>query len=483
MWHGRILEAMRNGAADPFLASCYFKKDSSPPDYTPMAQASAESAKLGAELGGKQLDEAKRQYDANMTVAKPIIDAQAALTQQQIAQGNEYAAYAKQSRPAEQAMMAQAFGVTGADTAKYNELRAAAAAKGQQTWQAQQSQNVSGIDAQIAQLQAKQDAEYAKVQQSQATAQTMQAAREQAAREQAATARGRMNEWGVYENNGQPAEPAPAAAPDNLYKAVDYSAQLKALQDSKLAATGQKFDPSTVDQTEADAYSQQAMMSGLQGIEARDAAERGNIQALTEADDATMYERGKGDIEYGVGNAIADTRTGYSSAINQAIRQGLRYGYSPSRLASMASGTALGNASQQASAANAARTQGITNYRGKMLAGANTGRSMGQQDKAIQWGKQLDAIGLSKGMVGASQGAYSLANQAGNSAVANQTGTGNAYMSAMGQGIGTQMQGQQMKQQGLSSVLNNQSANFSPQQDNTGAALGAVGGIASAVII
>lgn len=79
-----------------------------PPDYTPVANASAESAKLGAELGHAQLDESRRQYDANTAIAQPIVKAQTDLMNQSVAQGNDYYDYMKtQQRPVEQALNAE----------------------------------------------------------------------------------------------------------------------------------------------------------------------------------------------------------------------------------------------------------------------------------------------------------------------------------------------------------------------------------------
>ena len=54
-----------------------FKKDSDAPeapDYTPMANASAEGARLGKELGDAQLAENRRQYENNMAVSAPVVE-------------------------------------------------------------------------------------------------------------------------------------------------------------------------------------------------------------------------------------------------------------------------------------------------------------------------------------------------------------------------------------------------------------------------
>lgn len=82
------------------------------PDYTPMANASAEGARLGTELGREQLAENKRQYDANMQVAKPIIDAQGKQMQLAYDQGkSSFDAYEKEGRPLQQALRDDAMGI------------------------------------------------------------------------------------------------------------------------------------------------------------------------------------------------------------------------------------------------------------------------------------------------------------------------------------------------------------------------------------
>lgn len=82
------------------------------PDYTPMANASAEAARLGAELGNKQLDENKRQYENNMAVAKPIIDAQGKQMQLAYDQGkSSFDAYQNEGRPLQQALRDDAMGI------------------------------------------------------------------------------------------------------------------------------------------------------------------------------------------------------------------------------------------------------------------------------------------------------------------------------------------------------------------------------------
>lgn len=85
-------------------------KDSpAPPDYTPVAAASKEAAEIGAQLGREQLAENRRQYEQNMAVARPIIEAQSGLMTQSIEQGDDYFNYMKNTfRPLEGQMVADA---------------------------------------------------------------------------------------------------------------------------------------------------------------------------------------------------------------------------------------------------------------------------------------------------------------------------------------------------------------------------------------
>jgi hypothetical protein len=87
------------------------------PDYTPMAQASEAAARIAAEQGDRVLAESKRQYDRNMEVAQPIINAQAGMMKSAQEQGDEYYGYWKsKARPVEDALNADAM-KAGSDAA------------------------------------------------------------------------------------------------------------------------------------------------------------------------------------------------------------------------------------------------------------------------------------------------------------------------------------------------------------------------------
>lgn len=253
------------------------------PDYTPMAQASEKAAEIGAELGREQLAENKRQYDTNMEVAAPIIQAQTDLMKQSVEQGNDYYEYMKsRQRPVEDALNAEAM---------------------------------------AAGTEAKQD--------------------EAAAR------------------------------------------------------------------------------------------------------------------------AEADSMRGLTKAANVIARQGLRYGLAPSAIKSQAGTLSATQASNIAGATGAAR----------------------EQEKNVGYAKKLDVSGLYRGLPGASQGAYSVANNAGNSAVGNQKQTSAQYLNGMATGTNTIMQGQQQRISGLGATLNSQTSVYNAYQpvDNTGTVIGAVGGIAASL--
>ncbi len=84
------------------------------PDYTPVANASEEAARIGAEQADRVLAESTRQYDRNMAVAQPILDSQAAMMKSAQEQGDEYYNYWKtKAQPVEDALNADAMASGG----------------------------------------------------------------------------------------------------------------------------------------------------------------------------------------------------------------------------------------------------------------------------------------------------------------------------------------------------------------------------------
>jgi hypothetical protein len=146
------------------------------------------------------------------------------------------------------------------------------------------------------------------------------------------------------------------------------------------------------------------------------------------------------------GRAIADVRKGRTSAINAAIRAGLRFGMSSNKIGTAVIGDAGAAGSAEAAAANAGRTQ----------------------EKATGWAKKLDVAGLMRGLPGASQGAYSVALNSGNSAVDNTMKPGNALLAGNLGGASLIGQGQQMNLSGNQAILGaNQSAYNTQVQSNS----------------
>lgn len=336
-----------------------------PPDYKPLAEASAESARIMGELGNKQLDFAKLQYDEAKPLAEKIVDQQMGIADKTAAQGSDYYDYMKSYRPAERALLHESMGMTPDQVAELEAIS--------------QSGDRASYDA-------------------------------------------KLSAYGVDANRRQEAE-------INAAKALD----------------------------EADA----SIIGGT---------------------DSDVLAARSGEIEAGVGRAVADSQGGFTRSINQIARQGLRYGKGDAGIVAEAGSVGMAQASQTASAANFAREQGILGARGQAETKMNLRRNIADnvtKKQSIGWAKKLDASGLVKGMPGASQGAYGLAVSAGNSAAGNQAAPGNNYQAGMAAGAGTIGQGRTMYQNGLGSILNAQASQEAPT-DNTGAIVGAVGGIALA---
>lgn len=85
------------------------KSNPPPPDYTPLANASAEAARIQGELGREQLAFAREQYEANAPLLQEIAQMQMDAQQQQMDQAQEYYDYQVDTfRPLEQGLVADA---------------------------------------------------------------------------------------------------------------------------------------------------------------------------------------------------------------------------------------------------------------------------------------------------------------------------------------------------------------------------------------
>jgi hypothetical protein len=96
------------------------KKDSKAPDYSQMAAASVESAKIMGDLGNAQLDFAKQQYQDTKPMMDRLAQQQIDIADQSAAQGKDYNDYLKTFRPTEQAMMAEAMKDNSGKIEEYN---------------------------------------------------------------------------------------------------------------------------------------------------------------------------------------------------------------------------------------------------------------------------------------------------------------------------------------------------------------------------
>jgi hypothetical protein len=84
-------------------------KGAPPPDYTPLANASAEAARIQADLGREQLDFARDQYDRSAPILEGIAQNQIDAQSQQMAQAKDYYDYQVNTfRPLEKSIVADA---------------------------------------------------------------------------------------------------------------------------------------------------------------------------------------------------------------------------------------------------------------------------------------------------------------------------------------------------------------------------------------
>ena len=84
-------------------------KGAPPPDYAPLAEASAEAARIQAGLGREQLAFAREQYDRSAPIMESIANQQMAAQSEQMAQARDYYNYQKDTyRPLERGIVADA---------------------------------------------------------------------------------------------------------------------------------------------------------------------------------------------------------------------------------------------------------------------------------------------------------------------------------------------------------------------------------------
>lgn len=394
-----------------------------PPDYTPVANASKEVAELGDKLARDQMAQAKEQYDQNMAVAKPVVDAQLKVMQQGLDQGQDYYEYGKTFRPLEQQMGEEAAkGTAEADAAERAKI------EGQALANATNLQNkAEGF--------------------------------ERTAAGDAADVRNRGN---AFETNLN-------AAGDAL--GADASAyQAEAGRDIALYTGG---NSGIVDKYGADIDNDVNTAVADSRAGQAQATNQAIRQALRYGLSVPSSVAGlTTDQAQQIAGAANNTRTSSINNYRNLVGQGIgmkRDAFSTSASAKTSALTAKQNAftagnSSRLAAMDADKMAFDVGQTGRMDAAnrsdaaLNATRNFRIQDKSLDWGKKLDVTGLVRGMPGASQGAYSTATNAGSAAVGNQMAPGQALSSSTSSANGTALNGRTIAMSGLNGVLNSQTS-------------------------
>lgn len=468
----------------------YNKKDSDPPDYSQVADASREAAQIMAELGRDQLAENKRQYENNMRVTEPVVAAQLGLMNQQQAQGDDYFNYMKQNaRPVEQQLMYESMGFSPEEIQQIEESRARETAAWNAKVGERQQQTISK------------------------TVDIPTYSTKEVYPDGAVKGNGKRVLSYTTSSNGPMgglsgiSMPTSMVLDPNKYYIKDAQGAYREVQPKTQIVEGsksvtldaQRGDDGTysvMETPETDALVAKLGAQASARLAAMDKSERDAI--LGKSNDLAsrigetntqVYNRYKDDIEAEAGQAAADARAGNTNALNTAIRQGIRYGFSPGKIASTAGTMSVAQGAQQAAAQNATRKAATETMYGRgvgaadqALKGITANRSNRQQDEAIRTGKKLDVAGLYRNLPGASQGSYGLAVSAGNSAVNNQNSTSQQFMNGVTQGNNMIAQGQQTKVGGLSSVLGAQTSAANANSGSGDAIWGALGTVGGALI-
>jgi Chaperone of endosialidase len=456
------------------------------PDYTAVAAASEKAAILGAELGNKQLAESQRQYDNNMAVAAPIVAAQAGLSNQQIAQGNDYFNYMKSySRPVEQSLFYESMGFTPDEIQQIEASRTGETAAFNANAQIPVASTFT-----IPTSTLQQDIPTGAVKGS--AVGTVQITKPNP----------NQNPGGMAGIGWQPTITQTVKADPNAYYVKGANGQYTQVQVGQKVIEGTKTVTANVPQDtsrliqqtpETDALTAKLGAVASARQKATDATARAELIGLNTnlanrigESDVDTYYRNKTAIDAETDAAVADSRAGFTNTSNNIIRQGLRYGMSPEKIAAAQANIGTTQATQLASAANNTRKSATqTMYqRGigqsdQLLKGGLTERSNKIQDESINTAKKLDVAGLYRGLPGASQGAYGLSLNAGNSAVSNNAQAGQQLLQGNQIGANTIMQGTQQQLQGLTGILNSQTSianSNAGSGDSIWGALGQVGG-------
>lgn len=469
--------------------TCYGggKDGADAPDYTALAKASEEAAKIAAELGREQLTESTRQYDINRSIATPVVQAQVGLMNQQQVQGDDYYNYGKSySRPVEQQLYYESMGFTPEEVEQIESSRALEIEtfKANQTAY-QQAKIPSTFEVPTTETKipagAVKGSAIGDITIPNPTPRPTGLASISPLGGWQPTIKVKTDPNAYYLKN-----------PDGSYKQVQ--AELVQGKKTVTANTTRGNDGTYAVQNtpKTDALTARLGSAAAARLKAADATARAELLGLNTnlatrigESDVDVYNRNKADIDTETDMAVADSRTGFTNALNNTIRQGLRYGMSPEKIAAANANNTTSQASQQAGAANFTRKNAInTMYQrgigesGQLLTGGNVNRANKIQDEAINTAKKLDVAGLYRGLPGASQGAYGLSLNAGNSAVQNNAQAGQQLLQGNQIGANTILQGNQQRIGGLTSIVNSQTSLANRQSDDSGiwGALGQVGG-------
>lgn len=396
-----------------------------PPDYTPVAAASAEAAKISAELGREQLAETRRQYDINRAVSDKVVNAQLGLMDQTKRQGDDYYEYMRANqRPVESELNRLSMqDVSGRDAAE----RAAILGQ-QQAMYGEGDADRRDIMENYAAMYGEGDSDRAAI---------MDRYNQLGA--QNSVERGLITggDTGVYNARRGDIE-------DSVGRAVADARMGQAQSNNQAIRQGMRYGWSP-----AKIAAAVAAQSGTAASQVAGAANTTRTAGIDRARGqmAQSYDmRNANDMNYIQG-------LGANAAMRWANRQNIIQG--------------LGANAAMRSANRQGMIQGMTNNRGMRI-----------QDDATGWARKMDVAGLYRNLPGASQGAYGLSINSGNAAVANTMAPGNALVGGMAQGADMTMRGQGQKLQGLSTVAGLQSNNYNSALQNDSSGMGSVLGMA-----
>lgn len=458
------------------------------PDYTPLAQASEKAAQIAADLGEKQLAENQRQYDNNIAIAAPVVQSQVNLSNQQIAQGNDYYNYMKQnSRPVEQSLYYESMGFTPEEIAQIEASRTR-----EITAFNEKANTPVPVSYQVPTYSMAQDIPTGAVKGSEVGSYTIKNTAPKPTSGNLAD----IASWKPTVSVKADPDSYYIKNADGTYKQVTVGQ--KVIEGTKTVNQNVAQDTSKLLQEtpETDALQAQLAATASERLKAADATERQKITNLNTnlatrigESDVDVYLRNKDSIDAETAQAVADARAGFTNTANTVMRQGLRYGFSPAKLAAASATTGTDQATKQAAAATSTRKAATqTMYdrgvgeSGQLLTGGVTDRNNKIQDTSLATAKKLDVAGLYRNLPGASQGAYNTSIAAGNSAVANNAQAGNSLTNANQGAANTILSGQQLKLNGLGNIVNSQTSAYNNQGDDS-AIWGALGSVAGAAIV